>query len=355
MDRPIKPAETGGGPPEKRIGYLDYLRLLAVFLVVAAHGMSHAAASLPVQSPGWYVLTGLSNLSLCCNLLFVMISGALALGGCEQPLGQYYFKRFTKIAVPLGMYYGLYLFNSGRLSRRPDELAGVLLEIISGPNELVPHFWLVYVLAGLYLAAPFLRFMLKAMPVHLMKGLTAVILAGFLFKSGLAFGGRTSQIDSFLFSWTGVFLLGYLYAGDSLSGWHRRLMMAGGLSGAVILALPFFRPDGAALVVNTSLVMVLFASALFLFFFWGREKLRNPGRLVQVISKYSYSILLIHWFMLFVVVEQKLGLGQELWLLPAKIMLALLFSLAFAIAFDNTAVRLIQWILEKIYGILAKK
>ena len=90
-----------GGPGRKE--YLDRLRFLAAVLVILVHSMEGAAsgifagqADVPFSAPpvSWYVLTGLSGVGLCCNLLFVMISGARLLppGVCGNLLPETVFQ-----------------------------------------------------------------------------------------------------------------------------------------------------------------------------------------------------------------------------------------------------------------------
>ena len=80
--------------------------------------------------------------------------------------------------------------------------------------------------------------------------------------------------------------------------------------------------------------------------------------IVRLIGRYSYSILLIHWYMLFVVVENHMKIspaqmpGAFLW---AGILLqtaaALVLSLIFAVIFDQTAGVLALWVWEKVTAV----
>ena len=79
---------------------------------------------------------------------------------------------------------------------------------------------------------------------------------------------------------------------------------------------------------------------------------------MQVIGRYSYSILLIHWYILFVIVENHLHIapGQlPAALLPVGILLqtgaALGLSLVFAVIFDQTAGVLALWVWEKVTAV----
>ena len=63
----------------KRQVYLDKLRVLATVLVIAVHTVSLGSTLVPERSAVWYGFEISNYLFLCCNLLFIMISGALLL------------------------------------------------------------------------------------------------------------------------------------------------------------------------------------------------------------------------------------------------------------------------------------
>lgn len=78
----------------KRQVYLDKLRVLATVLVIAVHTVSLGSTLVPERSAVWYGFEISNYLFLCCNLLFIMISGALLLPVKGEPAGQFYRKRF---------------------------------------------------------------------------------------------------------------------------------------------------------------------------------------------------------------------------------------------------------------------
>lgn len=408
----IRPAAAG------RKRYLDELRLLATVLVILVHSMQSAASQLLVytQAAGlgrpvlWYVLTGAAGLGLCCNLLFVMISGALLLPNREETAGAFYRKRVAKVAIPLIAYYLFYLRRSGMVSFSPTSIGAALRMVISGPMELTPHFWLIYVLIGLYIGVPFLRWMLRELPDSALRGMAAVILAGAAAKTGCYLLGTGFGLNAFLFSWEGIFLLGYSLTRDGIRKYDRAIWGGGAAAAALIVWFSCTREDAAVVAANDSVLMILYSMAIFLLFLRreerqmkramemdldsrrdagetdeGRGGMRDEerrgrrnergdrrdrsgngrcreGRLndritrgaarlrqaaLQMISRYSYSILLIHWFMLFVVVEKHLHIGPMMfggkWILAGAAIqsaAALLFSLVFAVAFDQTVVLL---------------
>ncbi len=425
---------TGAG----RKAYLDKLRFLAAFLVILVHSMEGTASAVlagaalsPNSMPPvrWFLLTGFSSVGLCCNLLFVMISGALLLPWREESVGAFYQKRFSKVLIPLVLYYFFYLRRSGLLSFSPSSILDGLKTVISGPVELVPHFWLVYVMAGLYLGVPFLRWLFRNLPDKAFCGMAALIFIGAGIKTAAYLANLGFGFDSFLFSWTGIFILGYFLTCPCSKKYRPLILMGGGVSAVLVFLLFGLRQDAAAVAANDSLLMMLTASAVFVRFVMGEERRtekqersalgRKPSQnlfqsvpersfqnvperssqsvperssqnvpehsfqkvperssqslpqrifrcisalmrgVMQVIGRYSYSILLIHWYMLFVIVENHLHIapGQlPAALLPVGILLqtgaALGLSLVFAVIFDQTAGVLALWLWEQIIRLI---
>ncbi len=337
---------------------IDQLRFLATILVIMVHSMQSGAQTLLSLSGGaktglWYVLTASAGLALCCNLLFLMISGALTLTWKEENTASFYWKRFLKIVVPLAAYYLFYLRVFGLLPITIPSLLNAARTILAGPTDIVPHFWLIYVLIGLYIAVPFLRWMFHQLPESSLKTMAVVILSGMAIKTILTFFGLGLGIGSFFFSWEGIFLLGYLFSQPWCEKYQKGFLTAGCFCALAIVFIHCTRSDADLLAANLSILMVLFTLAVFLFF--QRCSIcsgHNP--ILRLINRYSYSILLVHWYVLFVLVEERLHIspmmfGGSCFLLGTLLQsaAALAFSLLLAILFDNTVVTLITWALEQ--------
>ena len=109
--------------------------------------------------------------------------------------------------------------------------------------------------------------------------------------------------------------------------------------------LIFRTADFANYIYQNAPTMLFFSSAIFIAvkrLFAGK---RSAGHFVRLISRYSYSILLIHWGVLHFVVKQVLGvnvLSGGIWggciLMMA---LTLVISVAGAVLLDNTLMRVL--------------
>ncbi|MDE6364223.1 MAG: acyltransferase, partial [Lachnospiraceae bacterium] len=209
----LKSIFLGVEPSTDRAVYLDYLRVLAAVLVILAHTCSPMVDAADAPWKRLLLVLGLS-LGLCCNILYVMLSGTLLLGGShneEEGVLTFYIRRASKVIIPLTAYYLLLLYLNHEVGFLPPKQIGAALKrIITGAPDVGPHLWLIYTIAALYLVTPFFRVMVQHMSDRLLTSLAAVILVlntltTYLPLCGMAFGAST-----FLAGWEGGFLLGYI-------------------------------------------------------------------------------------------------------------------------------------------------
>ena len=108
MFEKIKQLMTGNLSKGGRQVYIDDLRVIATVFVIGVHTVSQAATMTEYGSIPFRVLTIFNFIFLSCNLLFVMLSGALLLPVKNESIGSFFRKRCTKVAIPLVVYYILY-------------------------------------------------------------------------------------------------------------------------------------------------------------------------------------------------------------------------------------------------------
>lgn len=334
--------------PAGRLKCLDRLRVLAVFLVIGVHTFDMGASLAAKSSMAYRLLSLGSVLALVCNPIYIMLSGALLLGRKTSGLISFYRKRFLTTAVPLFAYYLIYkAVHGGIQNLYPRNLPGLLIEIFRGPFEGAPHFWLIYTILSLYLAAPFLSAMLVHLPAGLKKGLVVMIFLSQAAGTYLPGLHLTSQIR-FLFSgWTGVFLLGNLLMDPDFKTW-RKPVAGAGVAGAAVTAAAAFLDWDTAMFVNTAPTMTLMAAAIFVGFLEMEGRFSVPGKWFLLVSRHSYSVILIHWYVLYYLVGDRFftwGVtGSFGWIItvPAVFLLSLLL----AICYDYVVVFLLHRILS---------
>lgn len=331
---------------KERKVYLDYLRVIATVFVICNHTVALAATLVSPGSTEFYTLKSLEFVSWACNPLFIMISGALLLPVKEERIGIFFRKRFSKVALPMLICYVLYVCaKEGFVWLKPDHWLFMIQRIVSGAPVEAPHFWLIYIILMLYVLTPFLRWIVSHIPDSVLSGVIGVVFIVGALDTYLPILGLDAHLSPITDSFVGVFLLGYFLAGKC-NIWVERLFYVGGAISILVSCVWIVRaPDAANYIYQSAPTMLLYAGAIFL----GVKRLSdngtNPCRTVQLISRYSYSMLLLHWGVLHVAVKQILHVdvlsGGIVGGCLLMIVLTLLISLVGAIIFEHTVMKVI--------------
>jgi surface polysaccharide O-acyltransferase-like enzyme len=143
---------------QSRIGSLDIIRVLAIFMVLVTHAtevfyISNVGA-LAIK-PGDEFWVNLFNSSAhACVALFVVVSGYLLLP-IKGSSSEFYLKRIPRIFIPFLIWSAIYLLLplawGGTNSEAVKEGAGRLLYTFSWTSG---HLWFIYMLIGVYLIIP---------------------------------------------------------------------------------------------------------------------------------------------------------------------------------------------------------
>ncbi|MDD3252092.1 MAG: acyltransferase [Lachnospiraceae bacterium] len=331
-----------------RIFYLDYLRVLAAVLVILVHVLSSVMEEMTEPSTARTVIAVVNSFCLSCNLLFLMISGAIIMNMKPEKWNgsvlTFYRRRLLRVLIPCFAYYLFYAYNAHGVSYfMPANWIDLVRHFVANDTGMVPHFWLMFVIVTTYFAVPLLALGLQAMTDRMLDGLAIAVLvlhAVYVYGPMLGFNFVSS---TFLASWESLIILGY-YCTTKAAVRHYRLIMVGGGCAALFMIYAVVTLDHYdELIYNNALPMVLLTASIFMFFRKHKDDLFAKGsKLLSVLSKYSFSILLMHWFILFEVVEKQMSLGGIL--LPA--VLTLILGTLFAILFDNTVVLVMDTVIN---------
>ena len=193
----------------------DYMRVLAAVLVVLAHACS---PMVDLADADWkrLLLVGGLTLGLSCNVIYVMLSGALLLNSRkEESVGSFYIRRASKVIIPLIAYYLLLLSLNHEVSFLPPKNLGAAFKrILTGAPDVGPHLWLIYTIVALYLITPFFRVMVQHLTDKMLFAMAVVILVCNALTLYLPLAGIGFGISTFLAGWEGVFLMGYIMTKD---------------------------------------------------------------------------------------------------------------------------------------------
>lgn len=350
----------GAKPQADRAVHLDYLRVFAAILVILAHACS---PMVDIADADWkrLLLVGGLSLGLCCNLIYVMLSGTLLLSADssrEESVGTFYVRRASKVIIPLVAYYLLLLSLNGEVGFLPPENIGNSFKrIVTGAPDAGPHLWLIYTIVALYLVTPFFRAMVQHLSDKMLFSLAVVILVLNALTTYLPLFGMTFGASTFLAGWEGVFLLGYILTRqDKRADSDRRntlLMIAAVVSYIIMVAVVFWDSAQMNYVYNSTPTIVIASCGIFAGFLKNKSWFSNKSNFaVRLFSKYSYSIILIHWYALFVVVQGKLHITALrfgcIGGIAATVVLTLFVCLCMAILFDNTVVIVCNLIFDKL-------
>lgn len=306
-----KDAAASAGPSgsQRRVEY-DLLRALAACFVIVTH-VFQTNMSVALELSRDQQL--LSLVTLCCNPIYVMLSGALLLRWKEESIWEFYRKRITKLLLPLLLYYTFYLWENRIITGMGFmEAAGLLLgNLISGSTPETPYYWLIYTIISLYVVFPFFRYMLRDMPYRRLCVLSALCI-GFMGAASylpLVLGGF--GISTFLSSWAGAAILGYFLSLEDTRRFDG-IIMALGMAAAVCMAVcVYLGRDFMQLCTGTTPVMILFSAGIFALamHFGGLLKERHLLWAAGFLSRHSLGIILIHWWVIFWPIKRHFGLG----------------------------------------------
>ena len=153
-------------PQKKRIGYLEVLRTISIFLIIFAHtGQEGVYAYLNAPGLSWLPGGILAILSHSGVYLFFMISGSLLLERRET-IAQVWKKRVVRMLIVLVVvsliHYSLRCLGSAAMTFSAKDL---LLGIYQG--MVTTTLWYMYVFISFLLVLPILQVSLQGLPDHM--------------------------------------------------------------------------------------------------------------------------------------------------------------------------------------------
>jgi surface polysaccharide O-acyltransferase-like enzyme len=299
---------------------LDWLRVVAAFWVVCLHISADVVSSAKAASgQDWWAGNLVDSFSRWSVPLFVMISGALLLPSTAvNTLSAFYRRRAARLLPPL-LFWALF-YTGVRYWEEPFSLSSledVWNEVVAPflQGSVYYHLWFLYMIAGLYLAAPFLGRLLRILSKNALDALITVL---FLLSAIYAFTNAwlRKEILSEFFAFP--CFLGYFLAGERLRQHPFRLHRAASLSlfafcgAAIALATVWLaqRFGAVAYEITYSYLNPLVAVMTLAVFQFGcapreRELAAQLASVARLLAPLTLGIYLIH--PLWLTVFEKLG------------------------------------------------
>lgn len=301
---------------ENRLIYLDVLRIFAMFSVMLLHVASRYWYRTPIDSNYWMVFNIYDSLARFCVPAFIMISGAFLLNPDKKyTIKDIYTRKLSRILTALFFWSFLYAFHGTFIQKilRGEVINGsVFIDFIN--SFLVGHFHLgfIYLLAGLYLVAPFLRKFTN--DKKLMK---LFIILSFIFGSIVEILGLIPYLNItlnlvmdnlemfFVLGYTGYFVAGYyLLKYDLAKGIKLLIYILALISILFTIIGTYFMSlnNGKVSEVLFSYTVpntVFTTIAIFIFFKDVVSKIRFSEKSIKIIllfSRLSFGMYLIHDF-----------------------------------------------------------
>lgn len=292
---------------EKRLIYIDLLRVLSSVMVIATHVVMHYINCFPVCSIPWGMLETAKGITQFAVPVFFMISGAMILSGKrEESYSSFLKRRFSKIALPFLSWSVIY-FLFFVLVKDKFELDLLVFFKALFTQDISGHFWFMYTILVLYLFLPFFKRLVSVLDE---KQLLLLIGALFAFSSLLPFvNGLMSRAVGFEIAipefskqaaYFGYMLTGYWLHTTALlkKKWFAQILPIAGAAALVLMSvLTWFESqkkiDQFYLNITYPLVVIFSIAVMGCVKLWiGDKKIR--GVVIVSLGKLSFTAYLVH-------------------------------------------------------------
>lgn len=223
-----------------RIVYLDYLRVLATFLIVVIHVSAQNKYVVDVNSYTWKVFNVFDGLSRWAVSEFIMISGVLFLRR-DVSIKRIYAKNVLRMLVIFAFWSVLYAVNDCG-----NDFGAAIYAVITGHY----HMWFLLMITGLYILTPIMKQISekeKVLKYFLILSLVFSVVVPQISTLINDFGNQkmiilnTAVNDSIknmnmkmVLGYTGYFLLGFYLNNKEFSRYHRMVLYILGMVGILV-------------------------------------------------------------------------------------------------------------------------
>ncbi len=200
----------------KRIFYLDFIRALAIILVILAHVTRAFFQNLPKGSFSMHFVAPFIDFGVLGVPLFLMISGALLLNR-DYELGDFLKRRYIRVLVPFLFWAIIFPVSRMLFEGQPATVTNFISLYFD------KDFWFVWMILGVYLFIPIINSFIKE---YGMKGVEYFLLiwAAVMFLNNIGQYPFHQLELSYFAGYLGYFVLGYYLANKKFSLSNSRLL-----------------------------------------------------------------------------------------------------------------------------------
>jgi surface polysaccharide O-acyltransferase-like enzyme len=292
-----------------RLIWIDNARIISCIAVV----ILHAASGLVYNTPGlsgtdWWSANLYNGFTRWSVPFFLMISGALLLSPIkEEGVLIFYRKRLGRIIIPIlfwTVFYGCFRLLDAHYGHTSllKALSGLGIDTLAGKPYY--HLWYLYLMVGLYLFLPILRYCVASAPrkdLMILCGVWFIIAMSNSVVSSYSQGQPSAKISLFLgsfFNFAPYCLAGHLIATSKRIPDIRLLWIAfiamGITSALVTNSLDYLPHRGKFYCYGfLSVPTVIMALALFMLFSRQEKPIIN-AKMLQILAPLTFGIYLVH-------------------------------------------------------------
>lgn len=328
--------------------HYDYIRALAMICIIAIHSTDLLLLDAKTYNTQWWFGTLIQLVVRIGLPIFFMISGALILNSNNDNIIEFYKKRFFKIVIPLIVYSFIYLFvfkyrfDIFNFRNFLDSIKLIL------SNNVCYHLWFVYTILGIYICTPFIKVMINNLKDKQLFILIVILMTFRFVYTYLPPFGINIGINSIVFDgWVFYFILGHFITRDSTQKYFKIIIGLGIISFIVSIFILRFFQNLNLNIFDFAPTMLFITSSIFILFEKNKTKINEKRYFystISFISKYSYSIYLIHALVLSKIVNEKLGINALTYnfILGSILTIVLTFLISAILAFiiDNIVINL---------------
>lgn len=327
----------------------DYLRVIATLFVIVTHTLQvEISENAEIPRIMWNVMTIAYVFAMSCNCIYVMLSGATLIPGKQKNIIKFYYKRAVRVMIPMLVYYFFYQLAMLRANHFSiDSIQLVLGNLLTGNTPETPHYWILYVILGIYLLIPVWHILVSKMS-YSRQTILAVVIMIFMCLNVTPFMPRNSIVSVIL--WSGMAYMGYWISRIETRKWDSLLYVMGITAFLSMIALIMTKKDFIEICCNCSPIMTSITLAIWALILRKEKIFGNDYWLIRLLSKYSYSMILIHWWVLHWVTRARLHIYAVSWfgtgtIISVMTTMAVSFIMGFII--ENLIVDPIQFVLKQ--------
>lgn len=344
----------------ERIAWVDLSRVAAILAVLAIH-VAAPLVALPIHPASWWFGNVVESSARWCVPVFVMISGALLLASARTAdTAAFYRRRFARLGPAMLVWIPAYLVFGYLVNDVPRDLNEAVRSVLAGRPYY--HLYFLFVIAGLYLIAPWLEPLVARAGSEGRRQVTAAVIVATAIAIADAiiqqFGIGSPNAVTRWVPFVGYFLAGVLIAG--VPGTPGRIRLAAlvavvGIAATAIGTAAMVGPFGLGLgrgrylYEYPSVTTVPVSLAVFALLVWigpgAMARLSPTGRRVVVsAAAASFGIYLVHPMILEGLSRAGLNAMSTVAPIAFVVTIAVTFLISWAIVVAMSRIPGLRWI-----------